>query len=124
MSSRSNYTYQGPRKDLRCNVCDRELTRKDHDTEQLWSREVGEQYRVCSDCGFLLKTSLLKAREPPRTPLVRGSPRSYQIRFRNSSGTVPVEYRFAEKTPVFTPMPRTKGDDRVLSCRRVWIGHA
>jgi hypothetical protein len=100
MSSRSNYTYQGPRKDLRggSNVCDLEPTRKDHVIEQLRSREVGEQYRACSGCRLLLKTSLLKAQELPRTPLVRSSPRSYRIRFRNSSGTVPVEYRSAEKT--------------------------
>jgi|SRR5215213_2232040 len=98
MSSRLNYTCQGPRKDLRGgNVCDREPTRKDHVIEQLRSRDVGEQYRLCSGCGFLLKTPLLKAIELPRTPLVRSSSRSYEIRFRNSSGTVPVGYRSAQK---------------------------
>ena len=98
MSSRSNYTHQGPRKDLRGgNVCDREPIRKDHDIEQLRSREVGEQYRVCSGSRFLLKTPLVKVRKLPRTLLVRSSPRSYRIRFRNSSGTVPVGYRSVQK---------------------------
>jgi len=98
MSSRSNYTHQGPRKDLRGgNVCDREPTSKDHDIEQLRSRKIGEQYRACSGYRFLLKTSLLNAYELPRTPLVRSSPRSYRIRFRSSSGTVPVGYRSAQK---------------------------
>jgi hypothetical protein len=63
---------------------------------------------VCSDSGFLLETSLLKACELRRITLMRSSSRSYRIRFRKSSGTAPEEYRSSERRRYHpTPMPRT-----------------
>jgi hypothetical protein len=60
---------------------------------------------VCSDSGFLLKTSLLKACELRRITLMRSSPRSYRMRFRNSSGTAPEECRSAENhRPMLTAL--------------------
>jgi hypothetical protein len=62
---------------------------------------------VCSGCGFLLKTPLLKAYGPRKTALVWSSLRSYRIRFRKSSATVPEEYRSLETPYHPTPMSRT-----------------
>jgi hypothetical protein len=71
---------------------------------------------MCSGSGFLLRTSLLKACELRRILLMRSSPRSYRIPFRNSSGTVPDEYRSTE-TPV---SPHYGAADAYEGAQRCW----